>query len=181
MSRLQTMIKHLPIYERQSRVITSILTPAAVEIDRVQAELDEALKQFYVETATAWGLDLWERMLGLKSYAGKPLDHRRSRIIAKLRGVGAVNVKMIKSVAESFLYGIVEATENPTAYKFMISFVDTRGIPPNLYDLQAAIEDIKPAHLEVEYIFIYATYGELKDLTYGDMTAHTYGDLKLYE
>ncbi|MNE88949.1 hypothetical protein D3C80_1863070 [compost metagenome] len=33
--------------------------------------------------------------------------------------------------------------------------MDTVGIPPNLDDLKAVIEEIKPAHMQVEYEFSY--------------------------
>ncbi|MNN78327.1 hypothetical protein D3C81_1948730 [compost metagenome] len=33
--------------------------------------------------------------------------------------------------------------------------MDTVGIPPNLDDLKAVIEEIKPAHMKVEYEFSY--------------------------
>lgn len=141
------------------------------EVNSLYTTLDEILKQFFVETATEWGLDLWEQMLNLTSYAGKPLDQRRSRIISKLRGMGTVTVNLIKNVAESYVYGTVEVTENPAEYSFTVKFVDPRGIPPNLDDVKAAIEEIKPAHLSVEYQFTYTVWGELN--TFGK----TWGDL----
>lgn len=164
-------MKYLPHYYQESRVMQAIAEAQGSEINSLYATLDEILMQFYVETATEWGLDLWEQMLGLKSYSGKPLDHRRSRIISKLRGIGTVTVNMIKNVAESYVYGTVEVTENSAAYSFTVKFVDPRGIPPNLDDLKAAIEEIKPAHLAVEYQFTYTVWGELN--TWGK----TWGDL----
>jgi len=143
------------------------------EVNSLYATLDEILKQFYVETATEWGLDLWEQMLGLTSYAGKPLDQRRSRIISKLRGYGTVTVSLIKNVAESYVYGTVEVTEDPAAYSFTVKFVDPRGIPPNLDDVKAAIEEIKPAHLAIEYQFTYTVWSELNTWseTWGNLNA----------
>ena len=118
------------------------------------------LKQFYVETATESGLALWEQYLNLASSAGKPLDQRRSRIISKIRGMGTVTVTMIQNVAESYVYGAVQVTDHPETYSFIVKFIDTRGIPANLADVQAAIEEIKPAHLGVIYEFSYMTWNE---------------------
>ncbi|MEW8957777.1 MAG: YmfQ family protein [Moorella sp. (in: firmicutes)] len=171
MTKADAMKSYLPTYERKSQVIGSILGAVGPEVDQIYTSIDDILKQFYVETATETGLDLWEKMLGLSSYAGKPLDQRRSRIISKLRGMGTVTVHLIKNVAESYVYGTVEVTENPAAYSFTVKFVDPRGIPPNLDDLRAAIEDIKPAHLAVQYEFTYTVWGELN--TWGK----TWGDL----
>lgn len=175
------MLAYVPKFIQTAQAYRAIIDAQGSEFDQLRTNIEDILKQFYVETAT-WGLDLWEQMLGLKSYAGKPLDQRRSRIISKLRGMGTVTVSLIKNVAESYVYGTVEVTENPAAYSFTIKFVDSRGIPPNLDDVKAAIEEIKPAHLAVQYEFTYTTYGELKawSLTYGDLKVLTYGQIKTY-
>lgn len=185
MSRADIMKTYLPDFLRSSQVIASILDAEGTEFDQYRTSIEDVLKQFYVETAAEWGLDLWEKMLGLTSYAGKPLDQRRSRIISKLRGMGTVTVSLIKNVAESYVYGTVEVAEHPELYSFTIKFVDSRGIPPNLDDVKAAIEEIKPAHLAVEYQFTYLIYDELKvsGHTYDQLLAHnlTYDQLIVWK
>lgn len=182
MSRSDVMLAYVPKFIQQAQAYKAVINAQGSEFDQLRTGIEDVLKQFYVETATEWGLDLWEQMLNLKSYAGKPLDQRRSRIISRLRGIGTVTVAMIDNVAEAYTYGVVEIIENSVAYSFTIKFTDPRGVPPNLDDLKAAIEEIKPAHLAVNYEFTYTTYGELKTwgLTYGDMKAHTYGGIKTY-
>lgn len=178
------MKSYLPDFLRGSQVFVSLLDAVGTEFNQYRANIEDVLKQFYVETATETGLALWEQMLGLSSYAGKSLDQRRSRIISKLRGMGTVTVSLIKNVAESYVYGTVEVTENPAAYSFTVKFVDSRGIPPNLDDVKAAIEEIKPAHLAVAYQFSYTTWGELNTWgeTWGDLNALglTWGTLKTW-
>ncbi len=169
-------MQYLPPYYQESRVMRAIAEAQGTEVASLWATLDDILKQFYVETATEWGLDLWEQMLGLSSYAGKPLEHRRSRIISKLRGYGTVTVSLIKNVAESYVYGTVDVIDHPELYSFTIKFVDPRGIPPNLDDVKTAIEEIKPAHLGVEYEFTYLIWDELDGLntTWDQLDAHSY-------
>lgn len=171
MSKADLMKSYVPDYLKEAQSYKVILEAEGPELDAIETNLADVLKQFYVETATEEGLSRWEEFVGLSSYAGKPLDQRRSRIISKLRGYGTVTVNLIRNVAESYVYGTVEVTENPAAYSFTIKFVDPRGIPPNLDDLKAAIEEIKPAHLSVEYQFTYTVWGELN--TFGK----TWGDL----
>lgn len=178
MSRADIMKSYGPEYFKTDRVFSAILDSEGEEFGQIRTSIDNILKQFYVETATGWGLDLWEQMLGLKSFVGKPDDQRRSRIISKLRGMGAVTVSLIKNVAESYVYGTVEVTEHPELYSFTVKFIDTRGIPPNLNDIKAAIEDIKPAHLAVTYEFTYTTWAEVKNTTWGVVKTGTWGDLR---
>lgn len=182
MSRFDEMKNYIPGYLQQSNVFLSVLGSEGQEFGDLRTNIEDVLKQFYVETATDWGLDLWEQMLGLSSYAGKPLDQRRSRIISKIRGMGTVNTALIQNVAESYVYGHVTVTENPETYSFTIKFVDPYGLPPNLADVQTAIEAIKPAHLAVIYEFTFTTYEEISSwgLTYGDLAALTYDDIRVY-
>ncbi|MDR6553845.1 uncharacterized protein YmfQ (DUF2313 family) [Paenibacillus qinlingensis] len=126
----------------------------------MRVSLEETLEQFFVSSAT-WGLDAWEAELGIASVPGKPDDQRRSVINAKLRGVGTVTVDLIQSVAEAYERGVVEVTQQPASYQFTVRFVDTLGTPPNMNDLKAAIEDIKPAHLQVIYQYQYFLLSQL--------------------
>lgn len=178
----QLMLSYCPEYYAPSRVFKSYLQSSGTEIDEYKQGLNVILQAMYVTTAPDWALDIWEQELGLASFAGKPLNQRRSRIISKIRGIGTVTVRLVKSVAESYAYGTVSVTEHPEQYSFTIKFLDSRGIPPNYADLQAAIEEIKPAHLEAIYDFSYTTYGELKNwaMTYGQLHAMNHGQIKVF-
>lgn len=161
MSRSIIMRGYIPEYLRGSRIITAVLAVAGTEMDRLTAAQQEALEQLFVPTATGWGLSRWEETLGLPIHAGKPDEQRRSRIISKLRGVGTVTAALIKNVAESYTYGTAEVDEHPESYGFTVTFADRHGIPPNYEDLQAALAEIKPAHLRVDYLIRYLLWNEL--------------------
>jgi hypothetical protein len=178
MSKADVIKTYIPEFLRNSQVLLSILNADGADFDQLITSLNNILLQFYVETAVETGLTLWEQFLGLSSYAGKPLDQRRSRIISKLRGMGTVTIALIKNVAESYIYGHVTVTEHPETYSFTIKFIDPLGIPANLADVQAAIADIKPAHLGVIYEFTYTTWGEIATITWADVATGTWGELK---
>jgi Uncharacterised protein conserved in bacteria (DUF2313) len=175
--RASEMLSHLPEFYATSRIMRSIMQAQGEELDSLYQALDEILNQYFVPTAT-WGLEIWERELGIQIDNAKPVDQRRSVILSKLRGIGTVTVSLIKSIAEAYDGGTVEVSEVPEEYKFTVTFVDTRGVPPNIDDLKAAIEEIKPAHLAVEYAFTYSTWGELKPFTWGTLKNYTWGDIK---
>ncbi|MBO8169360.1 MAG: YmfQ family protein [Thermoanaerobacteraceae bacterium] len=175
-------MQYLPYHYQESRVMKAIAEAQGSEVSSLYATLDEILKQFYVETATDWGLDLWEEMLGLKSYAGKPVEQRSSRIISKLRGIGTVTISLIKNVAESYVNGTVEVNEDNTNYSFTVKFVDNLGVPPNLEDLMEAIEEIKPAHLEVKYEYKYLLISDIHEvMTISEIETHPLTDFAPFE
>lgn len=167
----QEMLSMLPAYYNADNT-TAIIDVEGKELDNLKALLLSIIDQIFVTTAS-WGLDRWEKELGIESYAGKPDEQRRSRLMSKMRGVGTVTINLIKSVAEAYDGGTVEVTEQPEMSQFTVHFIDTRGIPPNLDDLKAAIEEIKPAHLAVVYEYRYLIWNELdaRGITWDELDA----------
>ena len=70
---------------------------------------------------------------------------------------------MMKNVAASFVNGDIEIIEYPSEYCFAVKFTSKTGVPYNIADIQAMIEEIKPAHLAVEYIFTYRLWQDILD------------------
>lgn len=156
------LLEYLPGQYRASpevRAMEGALDRQAQELWRAR---DGLFDQLDVSTAT-WGLEAWERALGLAVEVSRPVDERRSRILSKLRGQGTTTIAMIKNVAESFSNGAVDVLEHPGEYRFDIRFTGTIGIPPNMDDLTAAVEEIKPAHLDYDYIIIFRTWDQLRE------------------
>jgi hypothetical protein len=84
---------------------------------------------------------------------------------------------MIQNVAESFSNGAGGCAESRRS-TVSISNYRNAGHPPNLDDLTAAIEEIKPAHLAYDYIIIYRTWGDVKGYTWGQLKSHTWADVR---
>ncbi|GAA0389505.1 YmfQ family protein [Paenibacillus motobuensis] len=148
------MFSYLPGYYESSRVMQSDMDAKGTELDEFYKALDETLDQLFVRTAT-WGLDRWEQELGLTTELAKPIEQRRALVESKLRGAGQFSGRLVKNVAEAYDGGTVDVSFQPAEWSFTIKFVDTIGVPPNLDDLKMVIEEIKPAHLKVEYEFSY--------------------------
>ncbi|WP_411346714.1 YmfQ family protein [Paenibacillus sp. WLX1005] len=163
------LFSYLPAYYETSRVIRADMDSKGAEMDALYQALDETFQQFFVRTAT-WGIERWENELGIAVDVTKPLEQRRAVAEAKLRGGGKFSGALVKNVAEAYDGGTVAVTFQPERWNFTIQFVDTHGIPPNLDDLKAAIEEIKPAHLSVEYKFSYLLIKEIHQVkTLSDM------------
>lgn len=142
-----------------SKIFKTIYEGEQTEIDFYTNIVQDIVNQFSTRNAT-WGLSYMEEPLGITVDESRPYEFRRSVIKAKLRGTGTVTVNLINNVAESFSNGQVDVIEDNPNYSFIIKFIGTKGIPPNLEDLKNAIEEIKPAHLGVEYKFTYITWDE---------------------
>ncbi|WP_246021860.1 YmfQ family protein [Paenibacillus zeisoli] len=166
------MHDYLPKYYSDSRIVNHLLGRESAELIRYHEQVQDVLNQFFVDTAT-WGLAKWEEICGIPVQESKPSDQRRSLIKSKLRGSGTVTVAGIKTVVDSFQNGEVEVKENFADYEVVITFIGRRGIPPNLNDVKAAVREIVPAHLNVNYQFTYLRWEELDkaELTWDELEA----------
>lgn len=169
------LIDLLPLFYRESYEVNQIQGGLDGETEKLKASHEDFLNQLFVNTAT-WGLNYWEKYLGLEVDINKPYEFRRTRILSKLRGKGTATVKMIKNVAESFTNGSVDVIEHTSTYSFEVKFIDVLGAPPNIQDLQNAIDEIKPAHLSVIYSYRYLTIAHVQSLTINELQSRKLSD-----
>lgn len=174
------LMRYLPFYYTNSRVIKSLISSTATEIGALRYTADDLLKQFFVSTAT-WGLDLWEKELGLDTDSSKSYVHRREMILAKLRGTGTTTKQMIKNAAMAFSGGEVEVIEYPAESRFVVQFIGVMGIPQNMPGFTAMLDQIKPAHLAYEFKYTFTVWEMIEELTWGAAHTKTWGQLKTYE
>lgn len=163
--RLPPHLKNIPEFKTWNEV-------SSYELGLSTGQEEDILNQCFIDTAT-WGLIFWEKVLGISTDLNKSYEGRREIIKSKLRGQGTVTVGLIKNVAESYNNGEVEVIEDTPNYSFTIKFIAHDGIPQNLTNLKAAIEEIKPAHLNVLYDFKYLIWDVLdaKNLTWDELDA----------
>jgi len=174
-----TLLGYMPKYYKTSKVIENINNANAIELNNFNTKLDSTLNQFFIDTAD-FSLENWEKEFGIKINKNLDIEFRKTKIKAKLRGQGTVTVTLIKNVAASFSNGSVDVIEDNANYQFTIKFISTLGIPPNMSDLQNAIENIKPAHLKALYSFTYNTYNSLSTMTHDTLSDFTHDELKTH-
>lgn len=170
--RGRELFSYLPAYYETSRVMQSDMDAKGSELDALYQALNSTADQFFVRTAT-WGLERWEMELGIPTDRNKPIEQRRAVLESKLRGAGTFSGALVKNVAEAYDRGAIEVSFQPGEWGFTVKFVDTLGIPPNLSDLKSAIEEIKPAHMAVDYALRYLTIAEVEGMTFEEISATT--------
>lgn len=172
---------YLPPFVREDPVMAAFF-------DAVGPELDDAIDRGLSIPAQAWphlvtwGMARLEAVYGLPVSEGAPLEKRRSALLARMRGSGTSTVAQIAAIARSFAGGSVSLTEDPAAYTVTVEFIDELGVPPYLEALQDALRAAIPAHLLIEYILNWTTFGELDaaGVTWGDLSTAgtTWGELQ---
>ena len=167
----------MPEYYHESAETVEIENALSIQVDKMQQTRDEFMQQLNVQTAT-WGLSLWEEMLGVPTNESENAEYRRSRILSKLRGQGTSTKEMLENMAAGFTNGKVTIVEYPEEYRFEVHFDGTTGIPPNMEDLTAALEEVKPAHLAYRYIYYYFTHQQISPYTHSQLHAYTHEQIR---
>lgn len=152
----------LPAYYRKSKVMNMLFRSIESEYKRLRNEVTLTENQFFVILAGK-NIQNHEQDVGVIPDEAADLETRRGRVLSKLRGTGTVTKTMMKNVAASFVNGDIEITEYPSRYMFSVAFTSKQGVPYNLQDIKDMIEEIKPAHLAVEYIFTYRLWEDVKN------------------
>jgi uncharacterized protein YmfQ (DUF2313 family) len=170
-----SLINKLPSFY-DNDITRPIQNSFTVEVNSVNDEIENTLNQFYVDSAT-YGLDKWERMLGI-SKNNFDIDTRRENIKAKMRSRGTTTVSVIKNICEAYSNGIVEVIVNHSNYSFVVDFVGSIGVPKAFAELDKTIEEIKPAHLAHSYKFRYNNHEYLSQYTHEHLGQYTHDDLR---
>jgi Uncharacterised protein conserved in bacteria (DUF2313) len=168
---------YLPRYYGDFRQVVEMLKTEASEFTRLRALLLDVLNQFYVETAT-YGLDRWEKITDIEYLPQRSIPSRRHYINAKLRGTGTVTPALLKSIVDAFY--TAEIYEEPSDYKVRIKLVGKRGVPKNLEDIETAVNEVIPAHLQPYFEFTYLPWSEVEaaGLTWEQAEQYTTEDLE---
>ncbi|WMI81607.1 YmfQ family protein [Anaerotignum sp. MB30-C6] len=171
------LIGYLPEDYKKSASVVQLQDAIQGEWDNLDQAVEALEEQLFIDTAT-WGIGYWESVCGITQNLSKDIQLRRSAVKAKLRGTGTTTVAMIQNVSESFVNGEVAVVEHNDQYRFDIEMLSVIGIPPNMEDLKAVIEEIKPAHLDYRIIIKYNQHQDLRQFTHESMKIYSYFALR---
>lgn len=139
-------------------------SPQVVELQRVLDEMVQAagssqadtMAQLFLPTAT-WGLSWWEQAYGITPASGQTEEQRRTRILGKIRGQGVATVALIQATAGAYVDAAVSVEEHPNEFRFTVIFDQIGAQPPEPEEMTDALNEIKPAHLTFDYLYLYCT------------------------
>ena len=176
--RLDPRLDEIPTFHELTEAET-------FEFDHVREIIDEAEQNMTLSHTTESKIEDREYEFGVVSDPSKAIDQRRAVLIAKLRGQGTTTPAAVLNIAASFDFGEISIDESSAPYTVRIVFEEFRGVPPNMADFIAALEEIKPAHLVFKYVYKYNTWGDYKSFhkTIGEWEemGMTWGWIKTYQ
>ena len=170
-----SLINKLPFFY-DNPITKPIIDVLEIEENILNECIESTLNQFYVDSAT-YGLDYWEKMLGI-SKNNFDIETRRENIKAKMRSRGTTSVSVIKNICEAYSNGEVDIIVNHSDYSFVIDFVGSIGVPKAFAELDKTIEEIKPCHLAHSYKFNYNTHADLSKFTHEQLANYTHDEIR---
>lgn len=143
--------KSVPPFVAQMREIAELFIAEQPELDRMERELTELLKQFYIKSAT-YSLDQWEDEFGIERNSSLTLMQRRARVLAKLNSNPPATVKMLENLVFQILSAnAVTIVEHPSEYHFDI-YVNSDYLIETFEIADEAVRLARPAHLSYKFI-----------------------------
>jgi len=158
---LRNLISPLGIYRTEGGVSGAEISAFGRGLDGAHEVLSELERELFLSTAESYGLINYEKLLPLKP-AYRTIEERRNALMGLIRMDGA---SFTLEAINRTLCGCgiaAEASESEKPMTVVVSFPGTRGIPENFEQLQAAIEQIIPCHLGIEYYFVYTQWDYLE-------------------
>lgn len=148
----------MPIYKRCSGCGKRILESERCScMSRRHKEYDKTrdtnIRRFYSGSR-------WNTLAAYMKVRYQGLDIYELVIKARRRGKGKLTLELIKRTVEAYTYAQTEVKFDGIIH---IAFTSVYGRPPNMEDVYATIENIKPAHIPVEYTFRYRTHDDIRN------------------
>lgn len=143
--------KSVPPFVAQMREMAELFIAEQPELDRMERELTELLKQFYIKSAT-YSLDQWEDEFGIERNSSLTLMQRRARVLAKLNSNPPATVKMLENLVFQILSAnAVTIVEHPSEYHFDV-YVNSDYLIETFEIADEAVRLARPAHLSYKFI-----------------------------
>lgn len=149
--------RYLPPFLKKDPNFRALCESCSWEHENIRKAILDALDQFFVERAT-WGLEMWERVLGIPTNPLESTELRRKTILLKLRQPGSVTDAFMTKLVNQYIsdsQGIVLSF--PSEYRIEILY--NGGTILDYRKLRDAIELYIPAH--IGYKLITRTLGEI--------------------
>ena len=165
------MINRLPGYYRKSQVVKDLYEVIKTVLDGASAKLDaDSLNLFITKTDV---FEPHEDDVGLPP-TSESAENRRSKVIARLQGNNLLTLSELENLVTNYEKSGCDIREDFSEYTVYIIFSGRKGIPENIELIKAALEEVKPAHIRIEYEYCENTWQDIweKFGSWGNIAEH---------
>ena len=174
------MINMLPGYYRKSQVVKDLYAVITAALERLDADISELERNMFI--ATTNNFVRHESDVGLAS-AAVDAETKRARVISRLQGTKLLTLAELERIVTDFDKTGCTIKEDYENYTVTIIFSGRKGQPYNFEQIRATIEELKPAHIMINYEFMKNTWADMRDKLGIWANAHqfTWSGIKVYD
>lgn len=160
---------------RKDPYILSLFESWGITLDELESKLRLLSQEYLFSTMSNERIKELEKELAYKTMSNT-LEGKRTEIEARWKMSGKCDVELLQTIANSWRNGVIKVFFIDATIE--IKFVSLVGIPDDLNTLKFMIDEAKPAHLPINFSFMYRTWGMLPPRTWGQIGAFTWKELR---
>lgn len=168
---MKTLMDYLPPYWQEVPEMVAIQESLQAELDKVGLGDEQIVLDTFIATASEERISEWEKRLLIVPKG--TLEQRRLYLKSVIRGFGKLDEAKIKSIVNALTGGTAIVT-------FEAGVIVVKVLPPNngevflFPDIERSLETRKPAHLGLNVVRYYSTWGMIKNrfATWGEVKEH---------
>lgn len=171
------MINKLPGYYRRSKILKDLY-------DVLEAFLkDNKINDKDLFIITASNFDRHLKDVGLSPDIDTDDETKRSMVLSRLQGDEIFTKEKLFNLINLYEETEFTITEHPDEYKVVVDFTKRKGMPRNIKELRADIEELKPAHIDIAFNTQYVSWEEAaqKTGTWQGARQYTWGGLSMLD
>lgn len=153
------MIEKLPYYYRKSKVIEELYTAVQKVLDKISDDISDKDLSLFITTTT--NFTLHEKDVGLTAITADN-ETKRARVIARIQGNNVLTKSALYELIDIYDKTGCTITEDFANYTVTIAFTGRKGKAYNFEQIQSAVEEVKPAHIKIDYVFEKNTWNDLR-------------------
>lgn len=174
------MIEKLPYYYRKSKVVKILYNAIQSILDKISADISAEDLSLFITTTTDFTLH--EKDVGLPAITADN-ETKRARVIARIQGNSVLTKSALYELIDIYDKTGCTITEDFANYTVTVLFNGRKGKPYNFNEIQSTVDEVKPAHIKIEYAFEKNTWNDLrlKLNSWGNAESLTWGGTEDYD
>ena len=174
------MITKLPHYYRKSKVVEDLYAVVQKILDKIAEDISAEDLKLFISTTTDFTQH--EKDVGLMSISADN-ETKRARVLARIQGGRVLTKQALAELIAVYDKTGCTITEDFANYTVTVLFSGRTGVPYNFEQIKTAVDEVKPAHISIEYVFTQNTWVDLADKlnTWGNASSLTWGGAENYD
>lgn len=152
---------------RADRFIDDLYSVIGSELDSLDSGIAQVVANSVIDTADLATVEMYEDQMDINPRPDRSLEERRAAVKTKWRSSGTITLEMLQAVCNAWKNGEVSAAFENGQIK--LTFLGEYGVPTDLSDLLSALEDVKPAHLGLAYVFKYLLIKDIMEMSLAEV------------